>query len=248
MNPLKRLRQLALTFARARQFNPGIAGIAVTPFFLARRALWNNLVDVSKCVSGRLLDVGCGTMPYRSLFSVQHYVGLEIDSEQARTRNVADFFYDGTTFPFESDRFDGVLCNQVLEHVFNPIEFLSEIHRVLKPDGTLILTVPFVWDEHEQPFDYARYTSFGLSHLLKKAGFHIQIHRKTLGNAAILLQLLNAYLFKTIAPRRAVSHAALGVLLFAPVSLIGLVVGALLPANSDLFLDHVVVAKRTEQP
>ena len=61
-----------------------------------------------------------------------------------------------------------MLCNQVLEHVFNPDEFLLKINRVLKNDGKLLLTVPFVWDEHEQPFDYARYSSFGLKALIEK--------------------------------------------------------------------------------
>ena len=54
------------------------------------------------------------------------------------------------------------MCNQVLEHVFNPDDFVREIARVLKPGGALLLTVPFVWNEHEQPYDYARYSSFGL--------------------------------------------------------------------------------------
>ena len=65
----------------------------------------------------------------------------------------ADRSYDGKTFPFSDGEFDAVLTSEVLEHVFNPDEFLSEINRVLRDDGVLLLTVPFVWDEHEQPFD-----------------------------------------------------------------------------------------------
>ena len=67
-----------------------------------------------------------------------------------RQRGEADYFYDGQSFPFKGGSFDVVLTNQVLEHVFNPDVFLSEIHRVLTPDGVLLLTVPFLWDEHEQ--------------------------------------------------------------------------------------------------
>jgi len=87
------------------------------------------------------------------------------------------------------------LCNQVLEHVFNPDAFLSEIYRVLKRDGKLLLTVPFVWDEHEQPSDYARYSSFGLKALLEKNGFRIIQHERIGADASILFQLINAYLY-----------------------------------------------------
>ena len=73
-----------------------------------------------------------------------------------------------------------MLCNQVLEHVFNPQEFLGELGRVLARGGRLLLTVPFVWDEHEQPFDYARYSSFGLKALLEQHGFRVLQHRKLL--------------------------------------------------------------------
>jgi SAM-dependent methyltransferase len=69
----------------------------------------------------------------------------------------------------------------VLEHVFNPDDFLNEVNRVLKPSGKLLLTVPFVWDEHEQPYDYARYSSFGLRSLLEKHGFSIVKHEKVGG-------------------------------------------------------------------
>ena len=135
-------------------------------------------VQFSSKLKGRLLDVGCGSKPYQELFAVDDYIGLDIDNEAMRNRKIADYFYDGTTFPFNDNEYDSVLCNQVLEHVFNPDEFLSEIKRVLKPGGRLLLTVPFVWDEHEQPHDYARYSSFGLKALIDKNGFNVIEYKK----------------------------------------------------------------------
>src|SRR3546814_13294445 len=76
-----------------------------------------------------MLDVGCGTKPYRELFELEEYIGLEIDSPSARTQSRADYFYDGKKFPFEAEIFNSVLCNQVLEHVFNPDDFLQEVDR-----------------------------------------------------------------------------------------------------------------------
>lgn len=227
-----------------RQFNPGFLGIFVNPFYLARRGLWHEISMASPLLSDALLDVGCGTKPYRSLFKVTTYTGLEMDTPLARQRGIADAYYDGNAFPFPDGSFDSVLCNQVLEHVFNPDFFLREIVRVLKPGGRLLLTAPFIWDEHEQPYDYARYSSFGLKALLEKNGFRLILQRKLLANASVLFQLLNAYLFKITQTRWIVIKLLARVLLFAPVSLLGLWGGILLPANKDMFLDQLVVAER----
>lgn len=237
---ISRLRRIV----RTQQFNPGPLGPFVNPFFLARRALWVAMVELGVAARGRLLDVGCGTQPYRALFDVPEYVGLEIDTPTSRARQLADAYYDGGRFPFTDGRFDTVLCNQVLEHVFNPDEFIREICRVLTPEGRLLLTVPFVWDEHEQPFDYARYSSFGLCSLLERNGFRIVQHQKLLADSSVLFQLTNAYLFKVLHPRGRLANLVVTAALMAPVSLLGLVLGKVLPKNRDLFLDQAVVAER----
>ena len=195
-------------------------------------------------MNGRLLDVGCGSKPYRELFATQVYVGLELDNEPARSRGIADAFYDGRSFPFLDEHFESVLCNQVLEHVFNADEFIEEIRRVLMPGGKLLLTVPFVWDEHEQPHDFARYSSFGLRHLLERHGFRIVRHMKLLADASVIFQLLNAYLFKVTRTGSAPLDLLITAIILAPLSWLGLLVGALLPKNEDLFLDQLVVAEK----
>ncbi len=231
-------------YVRAQQFNPSLLGALVNPFFLARRELWRAIAAVSPDMGGPLLDVGCGTKPYRELFATDTYVGLDIDSQSSRARGTADAFYDGGRFPFEDGAFHAVLCNQVLEHVFNPQEFLSEIRRVLSVGGRLLLTVPFVWDEHEQPYDYARYSSFGLKALLAQHGFRIVQHQKLLADVSVIFQLLNAYLFKTLRTRSTFFNMIVTSLIIGPVSLLGLVLGKLLPKNQDLYLDQLVIAER----
>lgn len=239
------MKRLFRRVERAQAFRPSLVGILVNPFFLARRALAAAISDLSPYVAGRVLDVGCGTQPYRSLFAVDEYVGLEIDSPTTRERGVADVFYDGGVFPFEDQQFDTVVCNQVLEHVFVPDQFLGEVHRILVPGGRLLLTVPFVWDEHEQPYDFARYSSFGLRALLERAGLEVVEERRLLADVSILFQLLNAYLFKVV-PARRTARIAITVFVMAPISLLGLVAGRALPKNPDLFLDQAVVAKRPD--
>ncbi|WP_199560162.1 class I SAM-dependent methyltransferase [Sphingomonas psychrotolerans] len=216
----------------------------MNPFFLARRALRREIATLAAQCSGRLLDVGCGSKPYRSLFSTPDYIGLEIDSPMTRTRGFADAFYDGHRFPFDDASFETVLCNQVLEHVFNPEEFVREIARVLKPGGKLLLTVPFVWDEHEQPYDFARYSSFGLRDLLSRQGLDVATHRKTLPNLGLLGQLAGAYFYKIAWKHGTVARALAMGALIAPSSLVGWLLGAILPNNLDLYLDNVVLANR----
>lgn len=182
-------------------FNPDFLGILVNPFYFARRNLFKKIVFYSTFMSGKLLDIGCGSMPYKRLFNVDKFLGMDIDSEFSRKLGVADYFYNGKTFPLKSSSFDSCICNQVLEHVFNPDEFLGEIYRILKPNGKLLLTVPFVWDEHEQPYDYARYTSFGLQSLLEKNGFKLLQHEKICSDASVIFQITNLYIFKLVIKR-----------------------------------------------
>jgi SAM-dependent methyltransferase len=237
------MKAAVVRFIRSQQFQPGLMGVFVNPFFLARRQLWREIAAARDQLSGRLLDVGCGSQPYRPLFAACIYTGLDIDSPRTRALAVADAFYDGHRFPFDDACFDAVLCNQVLEHVFNPAEFLSEVRRVMTPGARLLLTVPFVWDEHEQPWDYARYSSFGLRALLERHGFRVLRQRKLMADSSLLFQLAIAYIYKVAPTRSAYFNLLITGLLFAPLSLFGLLAGALLPKNEDLFLDQLVVAE-----
>lgn len=229
---------------RRQMFFPGFLGLFVNPFYFARRGLNVAILGLSPHIAGDLLDVGCGSKPYRDIFNVESYRGLDIDSPITRERGVADDLYDGKIFPYSSDSFDSVLCNQVLEHVFNPDEFLQEINRVLKLGGKLLLTVPFVWDEHEQPYDYARYSSFGLRALLEKNGFAIRQHKKLGADATILFQLANAYLFKVTQSWSKFAQLLFTATVMAFINVLGVIAGKCLPDNPDLFLDHLVLAEK----
>jgi len=233
------------SYIRAQQFDPGFLGIWLNPYYFARKELWREMALFAPRMYGRVLDVGCGTKPYRLLFSsVDEYVGLEIDSVKNRAAKRADYFYDGNTFPFGDSSYDGLICNQVLEHIFAPDQFLKEISRVLKPNGDLLLTVPFVWDEHEQPLDYARYSSFGLRHLLERSGFIVVEQRKTNADARVLFQLTNAYLYKVLLTPYATLNLLICAAVMAPFTLLGVFFGKILPDNQDLYLDQVIFARK----
>ena len=188
--------------------------------------------------------IGCGQKPYKHLFDVTEYIGLEIDTLGNRSNKKADYFYDGKIFPFQEDTFDTVLSNQVLEHVFNPDEFLSEVHRVLKSQGVLLLTVPFVWDEHEQPIDYARYSSFGLKYLLEKHKFEILDQRKSITDIRVIFQLLIGYIYKVTVTQNNIINLLTSIVLISPLNVAGEFFALFLPKNNDLYLDNIILAKK----
>lgn len=226
-------------------FFPGWLGLFTNPFWLARRGLANHIQDLATALTGDLLDVGCGRKPYRSLFKVDSYIGLDIENPgHSHEKEDVDVFYDGKVFPFTDNSYDSILCNQVLEHVFNPDEFLAEIHRCLKPGGQFLLTVPFVWDEHEQPYDYARYSSFGLKYLVEKHGFVTIKHRKSMADIRIIFQLINAYLYKITVTNKRLIDLLITIVIMSPFNILGELLALILPKNEDLYLDNIILLEK----
>ena len=120
----------------------------------------------------RVLDAGAGDAPYRSLFEHASYESADfqlVDKRYAQVTYVCDL----AAIPVEGGRFDYIVFNQVMEHVPEPAAVLSELFRVLRPGGRMIYTGPLFFEEHETPYDFYRYTQFGLRHLFGRAGFEI---------------------------------------------------------------------------
>jgi SAM-dependent methyltransferase len=122
----------------------------------------------------RVLDAGAGRAPYRTLFSHAQYETADFLAVKGKKYAQPDYVCDLASIPVEDGRFDHVLLTQVLEHIPDPATVLAELHRVLKPGGTLWLTAPLFYAEHEKPYDFFRYTQFGLRHLLEGAGFTVR--------------------------------------------------------------------------
>lgn len=84
-----------------------------------------------------------------------------------------DIVTDAQNTCFTDGTFDIVLCSEVLEHVYNPCAVLSEIYRILKPDGRALLTVPFFYQVHADPHDFGRYTETYWRRAVTEAGFDL---------------------------------------------------------------------------
>jgi SAM-dependent methyltransferase len=121
-----------------------------------------------------VLDAGAGRAPYRRLFDHARYETADFLAVEGKKYTEPDYVCDLARIPVEDARFDHVLLTQVLEHIPEPAEVLAELHRVMKPGGTLWLTAPLFYAEHEKPYDFYRYTEFGLRHLLEGAGFDVR--------------------------------------------------------------------------
>jgi SAM-dependent methyltransferase len=227
-----------------QQYLPGALGWVVNPFHHARRGLLTGLGEFLPQLRGEVLDVGCGRKPYRHLVAASRYVGVDIDSPVTRALGAADLFYDGSRLPFPDASFDAVLCSQVLEHVFTPEAFLAEIHRVLRPGGVLLLATPFAWDEHEQPQDFGRYSSFGLRTLLERNGLGVEAQRKTCADFRAVVQLASGALYKVTRTGNRWLNLLAQLVLLAPVNLLGGLLALVLPRNADFYLDNIVLARR----
>lgn len=145
--------------------------------YLVYRAFWPVLIDgiqtvISDCRADAppfLIDVGCGNKPYADLFKDTSYIGLNYSFEGASP----DIVCDAQQLPIKSNCADIVFCTQVIEHVRYPEKLVSEAFRILKPHGVLLLTGPFYWPLHEEPYDFYRFTRYGFQHLLISAGFEV---------------------------------------------------------------------------
>lgn len=117
-------------------------------------------------------DLGCGEMPYKEFFLqfAEKYVGVDWSSTLHKLK--ADIIADlNEPLPIESQVADTVVSLSVLEHLCEPQIMLNEAYRLLKPDGTMILQVPWQWWVHEAPYDFFRFSPYGLKYLFEKAGF-----------------------------------------------------------------------------
>lgn len=158
-----------MPFSARSQWYAILNKLAVSPHFYETTAATYyyhlNLVKLlQQYTKGCTLDLGCGRQTYRSILlraGAKEYIGLDMNIGI----NGVDVQANGDALPFASASLDTVFCTQVLEHVSHPWQVAAEIYRVLKPGGHLILTVPFFYFLHDEPYDYYRYTPHGVVQL-----------------------------------------------------------------------------------
>jgi len=234
------------TRMRRESFQPTLLSAILTPTYIIRRGLLRAIQNLAPSISGNILDFGCGSKPYEFLFSgAASYLGVDLKGAgHDHVDSKVDVFYDGKLLPFPDEAFDAVVSFEVFEHVFNLSDVLAEIRRVTKPSGTLLISIPFAWHEHEQPYDFARYTSFGITHILSKLGYEVVTVKKTTTHILATFQMFIANL-TLIRPRFRIVRILRQVCLIFPITALAYLLNRLLPKRDEYFCNLVVFAKKT---
>lgn len=127
----------------------------------------------ARAPGGRVLDLGAGTKPYAPLYERVFEEAVSVDVAFSPHDLDVDVIAEAADLPFEDGAFDAVICTEVLEHCADPLAVMAEIRRVLRPQGSLFLTTPFLVGLHEMPHDYFRFTPSGLEQIAERTGFEI---------------------------------------------------------------------------
>jgi SAM-dependent methyltransferase len=210
---------------------------------ILRRAIAKTLAGKRKLI---VLDIGCGSKPYESLFEDFEcfYIGTDLGPG-----NRADVFFAAESLGVCESSVDVVLCTQVLEHVEDPVRVASEIRRILKPDGVALVATHGVWVYHPSPEDYWRWTQAGLHKLF--SGFGDVEVLPNAGSFSCICTLLATY-FDIIGRSNFAHRWILPRLLVAPIPIIhilGLLGDKAVPLLNDpskpntLFANFLVVAR-----
>ncbi len=160
----------------------------------------------------RVLDAGAGEGRFRSFFGHAEYVGIDFaQGDPSWDYSRLDVIGRLEELPFPPGSFDHVLSIVVLEHTPQPDRVIEEFRRVLKPGGMVHIIVPHMWEEHQKPFDFFRFTSSGIRFLLESSGIRIrrihpvggffwQLGRRLMGVMAFTQQGWRWLLFPVLAP------------------------------------------------
>ena len=226
-----------------KNFNPSYKH----PLYFIRKGLYRKISLYAPQLKGKLLDFGCGEKPYQSLFTnVDEYIGLDYDGEGHDHQNEAvDVYYDGKTIPFENESFDSVFTSEVFEHVFGLQEILPEINRVMKPGSQILLTCPFAWEEHEMPYDFARYTTPALQFLYEKNGFQVIDNFKTGNYIEVIFQFSLNYI-KNILPNNKYVRQVILFPFIVFINFFGTIFSFILPKDKTAYFNNVFVIEKVE--
>ena len=229
---------------KGTDFNPGLGAAP----YLVRNRLLDGISRHVHAMKGVMLDFGCGSKPYSKLFNVDQYIGLDFEGEGHDHKNEQiDVFYDGVTIPFPDNHFDSVYSSEVFEHVFNLEQIIPEIRRVMKPGALILITCPFAIAEHEQPNDYARYTSFALKHLMQKNGFEVMHYEKLGGSIDVIVQMRLTYFHYHIMPffiKIPVVRNIIRVTTNTLMNLYANIHRKIFPMGNELYLNNLIICKK----
>ncbi len=141
-----------------------------------------------------VLDIGGKKKNKRGLFDIGRYpVSVRYVNIDRTTE--PDIVSDASLIPLPDNSFDIVIMGELLEHVPEPLLVLKEACRLLRSGGKALITVPFLYPVHADPYDYGRYTEYFWQQSAEKLGFKgIEIEKQ--GAIFAILALMIQHLFR----------------------------------------------------
>lgn len=226
------------------EFRPNLS----YPAYLTRNGILKSVMKFAPQLKGDLMDFGCGSKPYKNLFEVSRYIGVDFQGEgHSHVNEEIDVFYDGRHIPFDNATFDSVFSSEVFEHIFNLPEIMKEINRVTKIGGKLLLTCPFSICEHEVPNDFARYSSYAIKHLVELNGFKVIAQEKTGNSIEAIFQLYITYIHQSITPKLRkipVVRSAFRIVTYTFLNLFAKLQSKILPKGYELYLNNILLCEK----
>lgn len=204
-------------------------------------------------LSGRVLDIGCGDRWVESKLNPQcQYLGLDYPSTVALGyQGRPHLFADGQSLPLKDACMDAIVMLDVIEHIPQPAKAVAEATRVLKPGGTLIIQVPFLYPLHDEPYDFQRWTEHGLNELMRAHGLECQRidhHGAPIETATALgaIALTKAVLDALRNKRLSVLFAPLLISAIPLLNMAGWLLARLMPSSRFMPLSYIIVAKKPQ--
>jgi SAM-dependent methyltransferase len=229
----------------------------LSPFYLIKHYLFGDIRDTVTQYEfgGAVLDIGCGSKPYKSLFAkTTRYVGIDYynySTNKDFAREGPDCYFDDAyiatlRLPFASDEFDGAVAFQVLEHHPKPQQLIDEMFRVVKIGGLLLLSAPFLGGVHESPHDYQRYTEYGLQEMVRSHKCKILQIKKQGSIFSTIAMLFNEHLNHFAAKNR--MTYIFSVLIYPPLMLFSyscILLDKIFKSES-IYYNHLILIRKYE--
>lgn len=174
-----------------------------------RRELLDSFLNEHKhLMAGDVLDIGGKKENKRGRFqppkeNVSSWKYVNIDESTK-----PDCLCSAENIPIIDSSIDVFLMCEVLEHLEKPEIVLAEAYRLLRPGGHGILTIPFLYPVHGDPFDFQRWTDIKLKLVLEQKGFEIMAVSPMGGTVAVVMDLIQIRCNELYSKRRLVGRVA----------------------------------------
>lgn len=155
------------------------------------------LLSLNDRFSGVVLDIGGEAKNYRGKFSPPNDKSISWQIVNIDEDSGADIIASAYDIPLKKNYADIILITEVLEHLEKPEEALQEITRLLKPNGIMVATMPFMYQVHGDPYDFTRWTATALKNKITNAGMTVTNIEPMGGTWSVVYDTLRSQLYRS---------------------------------------------------